>query len=58
MFAIKYNRDPIARRWESGQPIGWIITMDGDWAFRSREERDEIVNEIKAEEMRALELMS
>ena len=55
MFAIRYNKDPEAKRWESGKPLGWIITMDGDWRFSSCEERDEIINEIKSEEMRDLE---
>lgn len=52
MYSIRTNTDPDARRWESGQPIGWVITIDGDWAFFSREERDEIVNEIRTEDLR------
>lgn len=52
MYAIRKNRDPDARRWESGRPLGWVITIDGEWAFYSREERDAIVHEIQAEELR------
>jgi len=57
MYAIRYNKDPEARYWESGLPFGWVITMDGEWRFSSCEERDEIVNEIRAEEMRAREMI-
>ena len=57
MYAIRRNTDPDAKRWESGEPIGWVITIDGEWAFYSREERDEIVGEIRAEEMRDLEIV-
>ncbi len=52
MYAIKYNADPDARLWESGKPIGWIITRDGNWPFFTRDERDEIVNTIRAEAIR------
>ncbi len=58
MFAIRRNADPEAKRWESGQPIGWVITIDGEWAFFSREERDEFIGEIRAEELRAMEVRS
>ena len=55
MYAIRYNFAPDAKRWELGQPLGWVITADGDWPFFTSEERNEIVNEIRAEEMRRLE---
>jgi hypothetical protein len=55
MYSIRYNHDPEAKRWESGRPIGWVFTIDGQWPFFSREERDEIVEEIRAEELRARE---
>lgn len=58
MYAIRYNFAPEAKRWESGRPLGWVITMDGDWPFFTREERNEIVYEIRAEELRAKEMMS
>lgn len=58
MYAIRRNGDPAARRWESGQPIGWVITIDGEWSFYSREERDELIGEIRAEEMREREVAS
>lgn len=58
MYAIRRNGDPAARRWESGQPLGWVITIDGDHAFFSREERDQIIHEIQAEELLAMEVIS
>ncbi len=58
MYAIRYNRDSDARRWESGKPIGWVITIDGEFAFFSRAERDDILTEIRVEAMRAKEMIS
>lgn len=58
MYAIRRNHDPDSRRWESGQPIGWIITIDGEWAFHSSEEIREIVEDMRVEELRAMEVTS
>ncbi len=52
MFEVRQNVDIDSRRWDSGKPIGWVVTVDGDWPFFTVEERDELVIEVRTEELR------
>lgn len=52
MFEVRTSSDTDASRWDSGKPIGWVVTVDGDWPFFSLEERDDLVVAVRAEELR------
>ena len=52
LFEVRQNTDRDSLRWDSGKPIGWVVTVDGAWPFFSVDERDELVIEVRAEELR------
>ncbi len=55
MHEVRTNQDVDSQNWDSGKPLGWVVTIDGDWPYYSPDERRDIVIEVRAEEMRAEE---
>jgi hypothetical protein len=52
MFEVRINKDPESQLWDSGKPLGWVVTVDGDFPFFSVDEQRDIVITIKAEDAR------
>ena len=56
MYAIRYNPNQDAKLWDTGIPLGWVITRDDDVPFFDEQDKQDIVDEIKAEERRIEEM--